>query len=151
MRIYKTYLTKLNSSYYPTTRDKNNSNCIPAHFSASPHLVGKKSGLESLFQPRWKNRNAPVSSHRRRRRRRAESRRGSGAFFALVVAARNSRATRRILGRRAENKSAEAQCTRAPVNIRRKEKTKWWRRQREKEGGKARRYSISPQIRFEWN
>lgn len=80
-----------------------------------------------------------------------ESRRGSGAFFALVVAARNSRATRRILGRRAENKSAEAQCTRAPVNIRRKEKTKWWRRQGEKEGGKARRYSISPQIRFEWN
>lgn len=66
MRIYKTYLTKWNFSYYPTTRDKNNSNCIPAHFSASPHLVGKKSGPESLFQPRWKNRNAPVSSRRRR-------------------------------------------------------------------------------------
>lgn len=125
MRIYKTYLTKLNSSYYPTTRDKNNSNCIPAHFSASPHLVSKKAAQKACFNRVEKTEMRPFPATVAAADDGLESRRGSGAFFALVVAARNSRATRRILGRRAENKSAEAQCTRAPVNIRRKEKTKW--------------------------
>lgn len=90
---------------------------IAFHLPSDP--LGKKSG--GLFFSPPKNRNAPAAAAAADE---LESWRGSGAFFALVVVTRNSSATRRILGRRAENKSAEAQRARAPVNIRRKEKTK---------------------------